>query len=83
MLAGFSGEDAFAGRLGLDFEDFAAACGAPHGVKLRFFLLDEEHNLETIREEVFFSDSFTSIISLEAYASLLVLLEALPPETLS
>ncbi|NLP48193.1 MAG: hypothetical protein GX345_04525 [Clostridiales bacterium] len=83
MLAGFSEEDPFAGPLKLNFKNFAAACGAPHGVKLRFFLLDEEHNLETIREEVFFSDSFTSIISLEAYASLLVLLEALPPETLS
>ena len=78
MVTGFSEEDPYAGPIKLNFKNFATAGGAPHGVKLRFYLLDEEHNMEIIREEVFFSDSFTSLISLEAYASLLILLEALP-----
>lgn len=63
--------------LKVTFLNFPTLGEANRGAKLQFFLLDNSHDMALVREEIFFSHSFSSIIPLTPFASYLIRLEAI------
>jgi hypothetical protein len=66
-----SDENAGAQTVKLDLNGFSGE----NGVKSQYYLIDEDHNLDLIKEEVFKGDSFSPILELPVYASYLITLE--------
>lgn len=46
-----------------------------NGVKAKYSLLDDEHDLSLVREEQFRGDSFSSVLTVPLYSSCLVIFE--------
>ncbi len=46
-----------------------------NGVKAQYYLIDEEHNLELVKEEMLTGDSFAATVELPLYSSCLIMLE--------
>jgi len=83
MLFAAAGTDGKAGAVLLthfDDDDSAAArevkvsfCGLGEGKKkLEYYLLDEEHDMALVREEIFTADEFASYLTLPLYTSYLL-----------
>ncbi len=64
-------DDTPAERIKIDVSGF---CGE-NGVRAKYFLLDEEHDLEEVREEIFTGDSFAPVLDFGLNASYLIELE--------
>lgn len=60
-------------KLVLDF----AGIKAENGVKVEYFLLDETHDLEKVREETFTAESFSAYLDMPVYSSYYVKVTAL------
>lgn len=74
MLAHFSDDDTTPAKtVKLDLSGFSA----PNGVKVSYSLLDETHNADLVREEIFTGESFSPILELPLFGVYLLELEAL------
>ena len=50
--------------------------GLENNVKLEYYLLDETHNLEIVREEIVTAENFASYLKLDNYANCLIKIKA-------
>ena len=66
-------ETAPAKEVTLDFENVKSE----NGVKVEYFLLDETHDLEKVREETFTAESFSAYLDMPVYSSYYVKVTAL------
>lgn len=74
MLAHFSDDDTTPAKtVKLDLSGFSA----PNGVKVSYSLLDETHDADLVREEIFTGESFSPILELPLFGVYLLELEAL------
>ena len=55
-------------EVSLDFENVKS----DNGIKVEYFLLDETHDLEKVREEVFTAESFSAVLNMSIYSSYFV-----------
>ena len=44
----------------------------PRGIRLEYYLLDEDHDCELIREEIFTAENFASYIKMPLYGTYLI-----------
>lgn len=74
MLTYFDNNDSAApAEVKIDISGFSAE----NGVHAQYFLLDADHDLSLVREEIFTSDSFSPVLKLNLHASVLIKLHAL------
>ncbi|MBQ4047932.1 MAG: hypothetical protein IJC93_06125 [Clostridia bacterium] len=74
MLVHYADDDAIPAKtVKLDLSGFAA----PNGVKVSYSLLDETHDADLVRGEIFTGESFSAILELPLFGVSLVELEAL------
>ena len=66
-----SNNDATAQTVKLDMNGFSGE----NGVKAQYYLIDESHNLDLVKEEVLNGDSFSPTLELPVFSSYLVMLE--------
>ena len=62
-----------ADTLKISFENFS--CGSP--VKAEYYLLDEKHDMELVREEIFTAGTFSAYLDLPLFSSYLIKLTRL------
>ncbi len=74
MLTHFREDETTPGtQVKLDFENVSSE----NGVRVEYYLLDETHDLEKVREEVFTSDRFSLYFDMELYSSYMIKIIAL------
>ena len=74
MLTHYKDDDATPSKeVKLDFENVKSE----NGVKVEYFLLDETHDLEKVREETFTAGSFSAYLDMPVYSSYYVKVTAL------